>query len=226
MLDRLNGQSDPADGKGANIMTKNTSLVLTASSLVLCGLASLQGCDVGETSAGPAAGAPAAGAPAAGAPAAGAAGARAGAGGASAGSGGSTGGAGGSTAGAGGASAGSAGTTGGASSGGASGAGGGASAACTTFCMDEETTCSFGAATAAPYTGAPACLSACAGFAPGVTGEQANDTFACRRYHLTAAGMGADAAAMAANKTLHCPHTGLISKGAYTDTTATGPCKN
>ena len=185
-------------------MTKNKTLALSASSLVLFGFGSLQGCDVGQTSPQPAAGAPAAGAPAAGAahtagaPGAGAPNAHAGAGGSSAGTGGS-----------------SAGT-----------GGGGASAACTTFCTDEETTCTYGAATAAPYTGTPACLSACAGFAPGVTDEQSHDTFACRRYHLTAAGTGADANAKAAAKMLHCPHTGLVSKSAYADTTPTGPCKN
>ena len=42
-------------------MTKKMTLALGASSLVLFGLASLQGCDVGETSPVPAAGAPAAG---------------------------------------------------------------------------------------------------------------------------------------------------------------------
>jgi len=213
-------------------MTKKKTLALSASSLVLFGFGSLQGCDVGQTSPQPAAGAPAAGAPAAGAahtagaPGAGAPNAHAGAGGSSAGTGGSSAGTGGSSAGTGGSSAGTGGSSAGTGGSSAGTGGGGASAACTTFCTDEETTCTYGAATAAPYTGTPACLSACAGFAPGVTDEQSHDTFACRRYHLTAAGTGADANAKAAAKMLHCPHTGLVSKSAYADTTPTGPCKN
>lgn len=70
------------------------------------------------------------------------------------------------------------------------------------------------------YKSLPACLSACAGFAAGTTGDQSGDTFACRRYHLTAAAGGGNA------KTTHCPHTGLVSRNALTETgAATGPCK-
>ncbi|HKO49170.1 MAG TPA: hypothetical protein VJV79_15665, partial [Polyangiaceae bacterium] len=66
-------------------MTKNMMLALSASSLALFGLASLPGCDLGESSP-----ASPAGAPAAGSPAMGAAGARAGAPAAGSGAGGSS----------------------------------------------------------------------------------------------------------------------------------------
>ena len=213
-------------------MTKNMTLVLCASSFALVGLVSLQGCDVGETSSGPAAGAPAAGAPAAGAHSAGApgagaagahagaggatggAGATAGAGGATAGAGGAAAGAGGSTAGAGGATAGAGGSTagsGGASAGGgasgAAGSGGGATKDCTTFCADEMTTCTFGAAAPAAYTDLAACQTACGAYMTGdvgvyPAGPMSGNTYACRRWHLSKA-----ATVSGTDKSDHCQHT-------------------
>jgi len=142
-----------------------------------------------------------------------------------------------STAGTGGSSSGTAGTSAGGSSsagdtgmteGGASGApggneGGAAGAMvgdgrdCTKFCADEATTC---AGALSPYASTGACMSACEGFSLGgdPTTTTAGDTYACRRYHLSAAASPGPAST-------HCPHTGLISKNALTDTTATGPCK-
>jgi hypothetical protein len=218
-------------------MNKNIKLLLGASSVAMLSICSLQGCgsstpassttsagatssSAGAHSAGAAsAGAPSAGAPSAGAPSAGAPSAGAPSGGApSGGSGGASAGAGGaSTAGAGGSHAGAGGATAGAGGGGTAGA---SSAACTTFCSDEMATCTFGPAASAPYASEGACHSACAGFTPGTTGAMSGDTFACRRYHLDAA-----AANNGALKTTHCPHTGLLSKNNYSDTTATGPCK-
>jgi len=236
MLDRPGAESDPSASKGGqSLMTKNMTLVLCASSFALVGLVSLQGCDVGETSSGPAAGAPAAGAPAAGAhsagaPGAGAAGAHAGAGGATGGAGGAMGGAGGAAAGAGGAAAGAAGSTagtggatagaggstagaGGSSAGGgasgAAGSGGGASASkdCTTFCADEMTTCTFGAAAPAAYTDLAACQTACGAYTTGdvgvyPAGPTSGNTYACRRWHLSKA-----ATVSGTDKSDHCQHT-------------------
>ena len=217
-------------------MTKNIKLVFGASALAILGLSALGGCS-SDAATGGGAGAATAGAPAggahtggagggsnsAGAPSAGASmgGASAGAatagasmGGASAGAGSAMAGAGGSTAGAGGAAAGA----------GGMGAGGAPSASCGMFCKDEKDTCTFTDAMTGAYKSEGACQSACAGFAPGTVGATSGDTFACRRYHLSAAGMGMGDM-LAANKQTHCAHTGLLSKAALADMTATGPCK-
>jgi len=125
----------------------------------------------------------------------------------------------------GGSSAGDTGTTEGGASGAPGGNEGGAAGAtapgdgrdCTKFCADEATTCS---GALSPYASTGACMSACEGFALGgdPTTTTSGDTYACRRYHLSAAASPGPA-------TTHCPHTGLISKNALTDTSATGPCK-
>jgi hypothetical protein len=210
-------------------MTKNIKLLLSASTVALFSIAGLQGCgsdsDSGTTptpgagapgagsgaggaahagAGGASAGAATAGAPSAGAPSAGAGGgATAGAGGASAGAGGASGGAGGAAAGAGGGSAGGAGAP---------------SAACTTFCNDEETICTFAGANAA-YASKADCLSTCATFTPG-TGTSGNN-LACRQYHVTNASMGDPTT----SKPMHCPHTAKVSHNAGSPVDmANGPC--
>jgi hypothetical protein len=215
-------------------MTKNIKLLLSASTVTMFSIALLQGCGSDATNGGtptPGAGAPgaggshagaaSAGAPSAGAPSAGAGGgATAGApsagagGGATAGAGGASGGAGGA-AGAGGAKGGAGGASGAAGAGGGSaGAGGAPSAACTTFCNDEETVCTFDGANAA-YASKADCLSTCATFTPG-TGMTGN-TLACRQYHVTNA--------KTMPKDVHCPHTAKFSHNMGSLATATnGPC--
>jgi hypothetical protein len=85
---------------------------------------------------------------------------------------------------------------------------------CATFCADELTTCT----TLNPYATPVACSDACNGFVLGgdPATTTAGDTFACRRYHLSAA-------ADPGPKTTHCPHTGLISKNMDG---SPGPCTN
>ena len=216
MLDRLGAQPDPsASKKGTKTMTKNIKLVVGASALALLGLSALQGCSSDASDSTPTAGSSAAGAHTGGAGAGGASAGAAtgggGAGGAAAGAGGSTAGAGGSTAGAGGSTAGAGGSTAGAGGGGTAGA---PSAACTTFCADEKTTCTFDGANAA-YASEALCFAGCATFTPG-TGNSGN-TLSCRQYHvMNAKTMGAAA---------HCPHTALKSHNMGSAVTATdGPC--
>ena len=228
MLDTPDARSDPsASKKGTKIMTKNMRLLLSAGSVAILAISALQGCGSDDPAPAGGAGAPGAGAPGAGAPGAGAGGAAT-AGAPSAGAGGTVtaGAGGGAAAGTGGTAAGAGGTGGGAAGtggtgGGAAGTGGGGgapSADCSAFCTLEESLCKFTGDIAA-YASSAACLSACAGFAPG-DASNSGDTFACRKYHLDNA-----AANNGAGKTTHCPHTGLVSKNNITDATATGPCK-
>jgi hypothetical protein len=199
-------------------MTKNIKLLLSCGAVAALGVLAIQGCsssgDDSTTPSGGSAGMSAGG------------GAAGKGGGSSAGT--SSGGSG--TAGKGGATAGGTGGAAGASTTGEAGESAGGAAAdlvdCTTFCSDEEATCTFGAATAAPYADSASCMSACMGFTPGDVGvypdgPTSGDTYACRRWHLSKAGSTPGTPATAA---MHCPHTGLLSKAAYTDTTATGPC--
>ena len=220
--------------------TKNIKLVLTCGALAVLGAMSLQGCSSSDDSSGGTAGTSSGGkgGTSAGGTSAGGKGGSGTAGTSSGGKGGS-GTAGTGTAGTGTAGTGTAGTgTGGA--GGAAGAGneagmtgseaGAAGAAsesqadlCNTFCADEGTTCTFGASTVAPYTDSNACIAACNNFTLGAVGvypagPTSGDTFACRRWHLSAAAIMGPVAT-------HCPHTGTLSKIAYADATATGPCK-
>jgi hypothetical protein len=77
------------------------------------------------------------------------------------------------------------------------------SATCGGYC-----TANLAACTGTPnsrYASRDACLTACAAFpATGHDGDTAGNTLQCRVYHTTAAANGT-----AADKTLHCPHTGI-----------------
>ncbi len=221
-------------------MNSNMKLLIGAGSAALFGISALNGCS-SDSDSGPAMGvagmettagsggasvgnAGTAGTPSTagtGGTAAGAGGmdVTSGAGGAAAGSGGATGGAGGSAAGTGGSTGGSGGSGGStAGTGGAAAGSGGAgvtpSAACTTFCNDEETVCTFTGENAA-YASKSACFSGCATFTPGTSNT--GNTLACRQYHVTNA--------KTMPKDVHCPHTALISHNKGSAATATdGPC--
>ncbi|HWZ93176.1 MAG TPA: hypothetical protein VNW92_30160 [Polyangiaceae bacterium] len=194
--------------------TNKTKLLLGCGALALLGALALQGCSSGDDTAATGG----TGGTSTGGTSTGGKGGS-GAGGTSTGGKGGTGSAGTGTAGTG-----TAGTgTGGMSAAGSTGEGGAAGEAtvahptteeCATFCADELTTC----ATLNPYATPVACSDACKGFVLGgdPATTMAGDTFACRRWHLSAA-------ADPGPKATHCPHTGLISKNMDG---SPGPCTN
>jgi len=216
------------------MQTKNIQLLLTGSALAVFGALALQGCGSSGDDSAAAAGSAGKGGTGSGGTSTGTAGkggaattagtSSGGTGGGSAGTGtagtggGSAGTSAGGTGGAGGGTGGAGGGGGGTGGGGAGGTGGssGDGRDCTKFCADEATTCS---GTLSPYATPADCMTACMGFALGgdPTTTTSGNTYACRRYHLSAAASPGPA-------TTHCPHTGLISKNSD-GTTATAPCK-
>ena len=129
-------------------------------------------------------------------------------GGSTSGNGGSTSGNGGSTSGNGGSTTGNggtAGTDGGSSAGGHPGAGGAspdAGSPCTAYCALEKDKCGFSGATH-QFTTEGECMAACAAYdTSGNDGDPSGNTLQCRMTHLGFIMTDAD-------KTLHCPHTGV-----------------
>jgi len=94
---------------------------------------------------------------------------------------------------------------------------GGAAKSCDQFCAQENTVCGFNASNA-PYPSLGACLTSCPTFPPGISGDTAGNSLACRQTYLDIAMSDATSAA------LHCPYTGMVSQSSYADTGANGPC--
>ena len=86
---------------------------------------------------------------------------------------------------------------------------------CEKFCTDEFDICT---GDLQQYDTVEDCAADCNQFARGTVGDTSGDTLDCRIYHLNAAAT--------VSTTTHCPHTGLVSKNAAADATATGPCKD
>lgn len=78
-------------------------------------------------------------------------------------------------------------------------------ASCADYCTLIQTNCTLANQ---QYASDAECMTACDAFAPGIPGEQVNDTLACRVYHAGAAGSNPD---------LHCAHAGPDGGGVCVD---------